>query len=405
MPMETTGDDRCEPVQDEAERVPAIEWRLDRESLDRWLYQWTLQETSGRDFHARFGEDGTQRQLNDWISGHGLDRRMREEMSRPGLFRAIASPGFDTEGPHESATEPSDGEARQSVFQETGMFRRNRDVAICRHARYSPLFLHSHRFIEMTWVYRGACRQWLGAIEPEGCVQLAEGDLLILPPGERHAVGVFDDTLLLNILIRESTFDRFFLKFIPENSALSDFFATVLYASESFAPGASRAVVFHTGNDLELRTILQDTMLDICENGAFSNESVNLRMGLFFTLLLRHHVDSASFPGRQNKTMSAIPPMLRYMQDNQATVTLAGMAARFNYSPSWISRIFRTHVGASFVDTLSGIRMRTATELLLHSNLSVADIAAAVGYGDVTHFIRLFRRHSGTTPKQFRRTS
>lgn len=403
--------------------------RLTREALDAFLVHWSLDEEIARavwllkevpgETTMRSAGEGHRNAVSDQdletakrlLTMPDLQDRLMEERCLPSPFNALETARGMAGIEHEAEPIVFD----EAEFQESGMFSRGRDVAIRRHGRFSPVFLHSHRFIELTWVYRGTCRQWMDEVVPDRCVDLAQGDLLILPPGARHAVGVFDESILLNVLIRESTFDRFFLRFIPENTALSDFFGSVLFGARRLGnAGAvkpsgtagigagSGPVVFRTNDDPELRGILQDMMIDLCEDRAFSNESVNLRLGLFFTLLIRSHVDGASFPGPARQALSAIPPILRYMQDHQHETSLSDVAERFRYSQSWISRLFQRHVGASFIDTLTGIRMRTAEELLLHTNRSVEEISNAVGYGDATHFIRMFRRHAGTTPHQFR---
>ncbi|XZV68425.1 helix-turn-helix transcriptional regulator [Enterobacter sp. SA24] len=52
---------------------------------------------------------------------------------------------------------------------------------------------------------------------------------------------------------------------------------------------------------------------------------------------------------------------------------------------------------------LNTIRLRKACEALLHSPLSVSEVAAVVGFSDVTYFISAFRKGIGETPLQYRK--
>jgi len=51
---------------------------------------------------------------------------------------------------------------------------------------------------------------------------------------------------------------------------------------------------------------------------------------------------------------------------------------------------------------LQRLRIEQACRLMEHSAQPLADIAIAVGYSDVKHFSRIFRRYKGLSPKGFR---
>lgn len=60
--------------------------------------------------------------------------------------------------------------------------------------------------------------------------------------------------------------------------------------------------------------------------------------------------------------------------------------------------------GTTFQHVLDDLRFELARDLLSNSNAHLDDIAAALGYAAVTPFMRTFRRWSGTTPSQWRRS-
>jgi AraC-like DNA-binding protein len=61
--------------------------------------------------------------------------------------------------------------------------------------------------------------------------------------------------------------------------------------------------------------------------------------------------------------------------------------------------------GTTFQRVLDEVRFDVARDLLTNSNVHLDDIAAALGYAAVTPFMRTFRRWSGTTPGQWRRSA
>ena len=56
----------------------------------------------------------------------------------------------------------------------------------------------------------------------------------------------------------------------------------------------------------------------------------------------------------------------------------------------------------TFVDYVQGIRMKKAKTLLKNTNMSVESIAEAVGYSNVEHFSRQFKKKYGLAPIQYR---
>lgn len=48
------------------------------------------------------------------------------------------------------------------------------------------------------------------------------------------------------------------------------------------------------------------------------------------------------------------------------------------------------------------LRLVKAAQLLLHSNLRIADIGDRVGYSEQAFFSRIFRKHLGMSPRQYR---
>lgn len=95
--------------------------------------------------------------------------------------------------------------------------------------------------------------------------------------------------------------------------------------------------------------------------------------------------------------------LIRYIQQYYAEpLTLEDLAQVFHYSTPYLSKHFRRETGSSIIDYLIRIRIEKATILLEQTNLSLKEIAGSVGYADVSYFIRMFKKQTGITPKQFR---
>lgn len=74
-------------------------------------------------------------------------------------------------------------------------------------------------------------------------------------------------------------------------------------------------------------------------------------------------------------------------------------------SVSRFEHIFREITGVSPNKYLTALRINRATELLVETDLSVADISTMLGFSSLSYFIRVFRKHTGTTPLNYKNGS
>ena len=83
-------------------------------------------------------------------------------------------------------------------------------------------------------------------------------------------------------------------------------------------------------------------------------------------------------------------------------VTVAGVAERFHYTPSYLTSLYRRVFGIGVTEQIAEYRIDRARELLSSTTSPVTDIAAEVGYDDPKYFMRVFKRRTGLTPTQYR---
>lgn len=94
--------------------------------------------------------------------------------------------------------------------------------------------------------------------------------------------------------------------------------------------------------------------------------------------------------------------MQNYIQSNYQTVTLEDMATHFHLSEPYVSKYIKEKSGKTFGELVQNIRMKKARALLKNSSMTVENIAYTVGYQNVEHFIRLFKKRYELTPIQYR---
>ena len=97
--------------------------------------------------------------------------------------------------------------------------------------------------------------------------------------------------------------------------------------------------------------------------------------------------------------------MQNFIQANYQKITLEDMANQFHLSEPYISKYIKEKSGKTFGEHVATVRLKKAKNLLKNGNMTVEDIAGNVGYQNVEHFIRTFKRSFDMTPLQYRTSS
>ncbi len=94
----------------------------------------------------------------------------------------------------------------------------------------------------------------------------------------------------------------------------------------------------------------------------------------------------------------------RYIHDHlDDDLSLDDVATSVNWSAYYFSRMFKKATGLNFVDYVARVRIDQAKKLLLNPHLNVSEIAYEVGFQSITHFNRVFRKLTGTSPTDYRK--
>jgi AraC family transcriptional regulator, positive regulator of tynA and feaB len=147
---------------------------------------------------------------------------------------------------------------------------------------------------------------------------------------------------------------------------------------------------------------------DLCLGGQLPNKSA---------LIGTHVTDLISLVPEVLSDMSVervgTPVLLSMMLDHidrhsdDPELGAATLAAKFRCSERYVHRLFAT-TGRSVGEHLNEKRIAVCTLRLLDQNSAhktIAEIAFAVGFRDISHFNRLFKRCNGLAPREFRRAA
>jgi len=116
-------------------------------------------------------------------------------------------------------------------------------------------------------------------------------------------------------------------------------------------------------------------------------------------------IDGESRPLPQ-PTSLLVKQSLAFLHQNYAQpITRKDIADAVSVSENYFSQIFRQEIAVSPLDYLNRLRIQESKALLLKTQESVTRIATQVGYNDPAYFSRVFRKLTGTSPREFRKSA
>ena len=108
----------------------------------------------------------------------------------------------------------------------------------------------------------------------------------------------------------------------------------------------------------------------------------------------------------QDKRVESIKTALTYMKHHyQEKLHIADLAGCVNLNEQYFCRLFKKAVGHSPMEYLNEYRIKQAIRLLEETGLPVTEVCLECGFNNMGNFLREFRRYTGMTPLQYRKSA
>ena len=171
-----------------------------------------------------------------------------------------------------------------------------------------------------------------------------------------------------------------------ENIHLMAVELTTLLSRVAIDGGAGTDKIYGLNSQYLTKILMQQNQEELCY---LLQEVVESFMDAMFT--------------HQDQGNPHIRKALRYIAANYTQkLTLQNVASEVGISPNHFSTLFHRMVGVSFREYLCQTRVEGSKQLLLYTDYSLADIAAAMGFPDQSNFSKVFKRITGISPGKYR---
>lgn len=107
----------------------------------------------------------------------------------------------------------------------------------------------------------------------------------------------------------------------------------------------------------------------------------------------------------KNESIEAIKTVLSYIQEHYAEkIYVSDLAGLLNLNEQYFCRFFKKAIGQSPIAYLNEYRIRKAIELLTDTSMPITDICLECGFNNFGNFLREFRKQTGSTPLQYKKS-
>lgn len=261
------------------------------------------------------------------------------------------------------------------------------------HTRFVHFPQHTHNYIEVIYMCSGSTHHVINGED----VILKQGELLFL---SRNAVQEIypasESDIAVNFIVLPEFFEYGLNMMEPEENLLRSFVIDCL-RGENVAAGYLH---FKVADVLPVQNLVENLIWTIWNRQPNRRRTNQATMGLLFLQLMNcmDKLETDENAGQQ-KLMIAV---LSYIENHYRDGELTLLAESLHYDVYWLSREIKRRTGKTYTELVQAKRMSQAAFLLASTSMSVVDVAASVGYDNVSYFHRIFQKKFGVTPRTYR---
>lgn len=264
-------------------------------------------------------------------------------------------------------------------------------ITVRPHTRFVHFPVHTHDYVEVVYMCSGQTTHIVNGRS----ITLQEGDLLFLSQSATHQVcKAAQKDVAVNFIVLPD----FFVSVLPmigeEETPLRRFLVDCL-CNRAEGPGY---LYFAVSEVPPIGNLIENLLWTLLEDAPNKRKVSQMTMALLFLQLIGY-TDALQ---NEDPEDTAILAALRYVETHYVTGSFEALAESLHYSESWLSREIKRKTGKTYTRLVQEKRLAQAAFLLKNTDRNIADIAAAVGYENVSYFHRMFSEFYGCSPRCYR---
>ena len=257
------------------------------------------------------------------------------------------------------------------------------------HARVYKSNPHYHNACEIHYFMEGEITFFIH----DQSYKIKKGDMLFIDTYEIH-----------NPIYKLYDYEKILLTYKPSFTELTAKLKVPdLFSILNRKYGGIRVVSVPVNLQNKLEPILLNMLDAYGTKSQYRLNYLNSYLSLFLTMLADYLESDATVTDQASLLDQKIKNIISYINTNlDKPLTLDGLAGHLNINKFYLCRFFKDHTGLSVIDYVNRKRILTAEKLILQNKHSITDIALMVGFNNLTHFERTFKKLTGTPPRSYK---
>lgn len=284
-------------------------------------------------------------------------------------------------------------ESTTHVFDSRKLLDTTKLITVRPHTRFISFPKHTHNYVEVIYMCSGQTKHYINEEE----VVLQQGELLFLSQNAiQEIAAASENDVGVNFIILPEFFDYGLKMMEVEENLLRNFVIDCLRGENE----SSGYLHFKVSDILPIQNLVENLIWTIV-NKQPNKRSINqATMGLLF-LQLMNHMDKleTDASGEQQKLIIAV---LSYIEEHYKEGELSKLANQLHYDLYWLSKEIKKRTGKTYTELVQAKRLNQAAYLLKTTNMTVMEIAMAVGYDNISYFHKIFQKRFQMTPRKYR---
>ena len=278
-----------------------------------------------------------------------------------------------------------------NIYKKEELLTKNNAIAIWKNRALISEDLHTHEFIELSYIVSGTSKQYIDGVE----YSAKSGDLLFVNLGQTHAFTIPENSTMIyyNISIDQELLSKNILHNIS-------YFETMLLSAidDVIKINLPTPFISFKGDDkLKLENILSEMEHE------FQNAPVNSMSAIIGYLMVVFSYIFRMFDTITDDAADIAQDIQDYIDAHYSEkLSLKTIAQQSFYSPKYISHIFKSSYGISITEYIRKKRIDRAKQLLKETNFRIDVIGQQIGYSNPVHFYNYFKSQCGLTPNDYR---
>lgn len=160
--------------------------------------------------------------------------------------------------------------------------------------------------------------------------------------------------------------------------------------------------VIHTGTSLEYKKIFLQMIQELKLCKPYYEKILVYYLEYLFILISR--LQETKPRKKSAFLMDEMDKAVTHFHSNyNLPINIEDYAKQHGMSVSWFIRNFKDYTGATPAQYILSLRISNAQSLLESTTYNITEVSSIVGYDNPLYFSRLFKKHCGVSPKEFRK--